>query len=99
MKKYYIAAIFTILYIPAITVAGELIKPLKDFLKNVFWHHWLGKSVILIAVFIIASLLFGKIKDENVLSDEKYFSWITRLAFLGALAIFVFFTYEYLKMV
>lgn len=99
MKKYYIAAIATFLFIPIITIGAELIPPLKDFLKLYFWHHWLGKGVLLIVLFMLLSLIF-KFADKKEMESEheKYLLWIFILALGGSLAIFIFFVLEYLKL-
>lgn len=97
MKKYFLAAIISLIYIPAVTIVAELVPPLKDFLKNTFWHHWLGKGVILLALFPLLSLAFSKTKDGSAEHEEKYLTALLGLSVLSALSIFFFFTYEYLK--
>ena len=99
MKKYYIAAIASIVYIALITIVGELFPPVKDFLKNTFWHHWLGKSVVLVLLFALVSFFAGKISDTDTAHDEKYLNWIFAGAALGALSIFIFFVLEYSKII
>ena len=95
MKKYYIAAIVSIIYIPLITVSAELFPPLKDFLKNVFWHHWLGKSIILLLLFIATAAIASLFKKDD---DNKYLPLITYLSFISSLAILLFFVVEYAKL-
>lgn len=95
MKKYYLATLVSLIYIPLITIGGELYKPLKDFLKNTFWHHWLGKSVILIALFILAALVFQKSSEKE--NDSQKIITIIVLSLLGGSAIFIFFVFEYIK--
>lgn len=95
MKKFYFASIITILYIPFVTIVGELFEPLKNFFKTYFWHHWLGKGIVLILLYGTLLLIFGKTKETE--SDEKYMSVVLGLSFLSALAIFVFFVVEYGK--
>lgn len=97
MKKYYLASLISVVYIALITIMGELFEPLKNFLKNTFWHHWLGKSIVLAAIFALSAIIFSKTKSESEKTDEKYLAAISWLSFLGALAIFVFFSYEYFK--
>lgn len=100
MKKYFIATIVTIVYIPLITVAGELYPPLKDFLKSVFWHHWLGKSVVLVILFITVALISGAFlpkHEENNDKDGKFLTWALYSATLSALTVLLFFMVEYMK--
>ncbi|MEK7171397.1 MAG: hypothetical protein AAB739_00665 [Patescibacteria group bacterium] len=100
MKKYFIAAIVSIIYIPLITIAAELYAPLKDFLKSVFWHHWLGKSVILIILFIAVAFISGaslaKYEEDNN-KDGKFLIGTLWLATFSALTVVLFFMIEYMK--
>ena len=96
MKKYFYATFIVFLYIPAVTIGAELVKPLKDFLKATFWHHWLGKSVMLIALYIVAVLLCSRIRsDESEHAAAQALTWAFVLSLGGARSIFLFFTYEY----
>lgn len=97
MKKFYFATIGTLLYIPIITIAGELYEPLKNFLKNTFWHHWLGKSVILVVLYILLVLIFSGMKENGEEKEGKYLVWIMAIAMLGAFSIFGFFVVEYMQ--
>lgn len=97
MKKYYFAALLALLYIPLITVVAELNKPLKDFIAATFWHHWLGKGVILVGLMVIFSLIFGRTKETTTKQDEKFLMTLMVLTVIGGLSILGFFTYEYFK--
>lgn len=100
MKKYFIAAIVSIIYIPLITIASELYAPLKDLLKNIFWHHWLGKSVVLIILFIAVTFISGALlpaREEDNIKDSKFLTGAFWSAALSALAILLFFMIEYMK--
>lgn len=96
MKKYYIAAIISILYIPLVTILGELFSPLKDFFKKIFWHHWLGKGAVLLMLFLGICLALYRKKEEKI-ADEKYLSFLVLFSSVGALSIFAFFVFEYFK--
>lgn len=100
MKKYFISTIVSIIYIPLITIAGELYAPLKNLLKSIFWHHWLGKSVVLVILFIAVVLISGAFlpkHEENNDKDGKFLTWTLYLSTFSALAILVFFVIEYIK--
>lgn len=99
MKKFYLATIGTLLYIPIITIAGELYEPLKNFLKNTFWHHWLGKSVVLVALYVLLLLIFSNIKENGEEREGRYVSFVIGLAFIGAITIFGFFVVEYMQII
>lgn len=95
MKKYFLATIVTSLYIPLVTIVGELNAPFKNFFKNLFWHHWLGKGVVLIILYVICILIFSKTKET--IKEERWLVWTAGMSIAGALSIFVFFVVEYLK--
>ena len=97
MKKYALASLIALLYVPIITIGGELFKPLKDGLKNIFWHHWLGKSVVLILLYVILVGIFSRTSSTDARQDERLVSAVTGVAVFSALAVFAFFTYEYLS--
>ena len=98
MKKYYITSIVTLLYVPIITISAELWVPLKNFLKATFWHHWLGKGVVLIGLYlIILGLLNLRKWPEDEETDAQYFNAVILVGILSALSIFGFFVYEYTK--
>lgn len=95
MKKYFLATIVASLYIPLVTIAGELNAPFKNFFKNIFWHHWLGKGIVLILLYIVCVLLFSKTKESG--KEERWLSWTAGISVISALSIFIFFVVEYLK--
>lgn len=90
-----ISAIFTIIYITVITVAGELNPSLKDFLAKTFSHHWIGKSITSFLIFAIFAGLFLilrlKIKPSSLLN------LLTAVSIISALILFVFFAWETLR--
>ena len=90
-----VAAIVTIIFIASITVAADLLPPLKTWLASTFTHHWIGKGVL--AAIIFAGLygllsVFGRnAQDETV---AAYLKLLNVLTVLGGLVIVAFFFYE-----
>jgi len=39
--------------IATLTIGAELWSPLKDFLKAIFTHHWIGKSALAVLLFAV----------------------------------------------
>lgn len=74
----------------ALIIIAELSSTFKDILKNVFTHHWVGKAVIIILVFLVFGFLFKDRKN----SDDKP-SWY--IALLSLAVILLFFTMEYFR--
>ena len=70
-------------------IVSELYSPFKDLLKAIFGHHWIGKVVITIIVFLLVGFLFaGKKTNEKT----AYYSAIASLAL-----ILLFFIINFLK--
>lgn len=89
------AAAVTAVFIAAITVSAEFSVPLKDWLKTVFTHHWLGKSALSIVLFI-AVTFFGyflplKTDADTIRKRMLLLFWVS---LISALIIIVFFGYE-----
>lgn len=49
--RYYAATIASLWFVTVVTIVGELVPALNDFVGGVFSHHWLGKSVLTLVVF------------------------------------------------
>jgi hypothetical protein len=66
-----IAAVASAILIVVLTVAGELVAPLKNFLKDAHHHHWIGKGIWAAGLFAVVALIVvvaGKPSDESKLS-------------------------------
>ena len=96
INSFAAAAIVAIVFVAVATILGELHKPFKNWLKDIFYHHWMGKGIIAILIFYILGFLgYFKAKDSDdaVVTMLKIVFWI---ALLGVVAISVFYTYEYM---
>lgn len=90
-----IGAIGAIVFIVAITIIADLILPIKDWLKNVFSHHWVGKSVlsfILFALFFVISY-FSLAKPDIEKLKKRLYALIW-LSIISPVLIFLFFIWE-----
>jgi len=82
LKIIYSVAFGTIaavIFITAVTIGADLYLPLKGWLKNVFSHHWVGKSS-------------GQASEEKINKALKVLIWTV---ILGSLAIISFFIWEW----
>lgn len=108
IQSSLISASLTIIFVTILTIAGELYKvtgadgkvinPIKDFLKMLHGHHWVGKSIWAIVFFIIATAVFYFV-ERNVEGDRKLGRYVTALTCaLGTctLILYAFTTYEFL---
>lgn len=90
-----IGAIGAIVFIVAITIIADLILPIKDWLKNVFSHHWIGKSILslgLFALFFIVSFLSPIRPNIERLKNRLYI--LIWLSIILPVLIFLFFIWE-----
>ncbi len=108
LKSSVLSGALTLVFILAITIAGELYKvagangamvnPIKDLLKSLHGHHWVGKGIWAIALFLVSWLLLYFVTKESE-SDGKLSTYVSMLSYTliaGTLAFYGFFTYEYL---
>lgn len=91
----FLAAAITAVFVAAITIFGELYAPLKNWLKVVFSHHWIGKGVLSAALFTASFLviLLKKPGDKSLKNSLKTAFW---LSIISPLAILIFYCYEVL---
>ena len=88
-------AIASVIFIVVITIAADLYSPLKDWLKNAFSHHWIGKGILSLAIFGVVGF-FGwflpiEPSEEKIRKILNLLNW---LLILGTLAILGFFVWE-----
>ncbi len=92
--NYYLGASISSWLLVILIIWAELSAPFKEALKSMFSHHWLGKAVIIIVVFIIFGFLLKNKNKIGKYSDEKI-SWFSVLASL--IIILLFYIIEFFK--
>lgn len=90
---FAISAILSVIAVVALTVFGELYAPLKDGLKNIFSHHWVGKGVLSFVGFYTVGLLIAQTNMGRG-SAIKLLSLLAWVSLLGAATITGFYFYE-----
>ena len=89
------SAIFTMIFIAAITVTADLAPDLKDWLKSVFTHHWIGKSVLALAFFLIFSIVVYFCPcQKDIEKTKKLLSYLLWSSMGSVVIIFLFFIWE-----
>ena len=85
--NFYFGTAAGSILLAVMVIVGELYIPFKDLLKNIFSHHWVGKLVVISAVFFAVSFLYkdknliGKYSDEGIAWYSVISSIITILLF------------------
>ncbi len=97
IKSIINSAIVTVVFIAVITIAADLFIPLKDWLKAAFTHHWIGKSILSLSIFIVLFFIFYFIPSKSTQTTEKLDKSLNNLywsSIVSSLIIFVFFIWE-----
>ena len=79
-----------------LTVVGELHSPLKDFLKNAHYHHWVGKGIWAAGLFILVTAISYPLFKRGARNSKATITFFNWMLILGTLILLLFFTYEYL---
>ncbi len=103
-----IASSLTVIFITLLTIGGELYKitgvdgktlnPIKELLKALHGHHWVGKGIWAVGFFLIAAIAMYLIhrNSEKQPALHFYVRMLTYTLMLGTILLFGFFTYEFL---
>lgn len=94
IRAFAISAGLAIVTIVVLTIAGELHKPLKNWLAGVFVHHWIGKGVISFLGFYIVGYILSFFVSDNKDKETAILFGLFWVSLLSALAIFGFYYYE-----
>ena len=87
-----IAAILSTLFVTVITILAEKAPVLKTWLAGFSGHHRTSKSILSLAIYFSGLIIFYLIPRQVTGEIVKKYLKVTILAaFLGALAIFIFF--------
>lgn len=100
IKAFIRGAVAAVLTTTLLTVVADLYGPLKDLLKQLFSHHWIGKGVV--AIFVFLAVGFGGWIFRREAGDEsagvarglKILFWST---IFSAIVVFGFFVWEFLR--
>ena len=92
LSAIIISAILTIVVIVILTVCGELDAGFKGWLTQTFSHHWIGKSIISVLVFLVSVPVFYVLRLKKI--SIVFLIWllvaVANLSF-GVLLVFFFF--------
>lgn len=92
-----IGALFSIVFVVAITIAGELFPGLKDWLKAFSGHHWVSKSILSMLVYG-GSFLFVFFSQKNIspAALRQGLLFLAAATILGSIIILGFYAWHYL---
>lgn len=97
VKSVMLGAFMVVMYVVIATIVGELYKPYKNFLTDLHYHHWVGKGVWAIVIFIIVfAVSYLTTKNKNNINSTKMISALSYMLGVGTIILTLFFTYEYI---
>lgn len=88
------STISVIALITIVTVWGELVPSVKSGIASVGGHHWTGKSILSVIVFIALYCLFKKMLKGKT-NPEKEVWMIIGTAVIGTAVLLAFFLWHY----
>jgi len=95
LSAIIISSILTISVIVFLTIFGELNPVFKTWLTKTFSHHWIGKSIISVLVFLVLIPVFYVLRLKKI--SIAVLIWllvaVANLSFGLLLAFFFFETY------
>lgn len=91
------AGITAIISVVFMTILSEESAGFKDLLTKLATHHWIGKSILSIVVFIISYAISTKRLKDDETAAGKYAIYIAVSALIGACVLFGFFLFEMLS--
>src|SRR3989338_6090020 len=80
--NFYFGTAAGSILLAVMVIVGELYIPFKDLLKNIFSHHWVGKLVVISAVFFAVSFFYSPLFCLGSRMVKK------KLIAIGVLALF-----------
>ncbi len=92
-----IGSLVTIIVITLLTIIADIKPAIKDNLKDIFAHHWVGKGILALIVFVIVmfavSAVAKKVSEEKIVIATKALGIATILSALALIAFFLFETF------
>jgi len=86
-----VASVLTVVMIVALTIVGELLPSVKEFLTALTGHHWITKGLAALAVFAL-TLGIGALFPQREEAEPAAWSWlISSVALTGTVVLFLFF--------
>lgn len=96
INSVIMGAIAAVIFIASITVVADLAPNVKNWLMNIFSHHWVGKSILSLAIFAAMSFVFYicPCVQSGIEKTKKLLSCLFWVSICSAIAIFLFFVWE-----
>ena len=90
-----ISAAITALFIVGITIGAEIIPSLKSWIATTFYHHWVGKGILSVILFVVVAVItfvFSNATDDR--SAHRALMALFWAVLFGMIVLGAFFFYE-----
>lgn len=96
VNSFICSAIVVTIFIVAITIAGELFKPLKNLLTEQHNHHWVGKGIWSAIIFFVVAVGYYVVnKRGNARTTSNLLMILSWSLLLALIILMAFFAYEF----
>jgi len=94
ISSVFISTAIVSVFIAFATIFAELFHPFKDWLKETFYHHWVGKGVLSIVLFFILLIPLTYMRKSPSRDYCFYIMAAFWIVLLSMLSIALFYLYE-----
>lgn len=84
--------------VAVVTIGGELWAPLKDTLKMIFTHHWLGKGALAVVLFTLVYYARRRSPASNEAAVASLYH-ASIVCLLSSVAMLIFFVTHFFHLV
>ena len=91
-----IGALISVVFVVMVTVVGELYAPLKNWFADYHSHHWIGKGIWSVLVFLlVAGVVYWQKKGRTDVDSASTINLLSHTLIIGTVILYLFFTYLY----
>lgn len=91
-----VSVLFSAVFITAITIIGELNPPIKNWLAETHGHHWVGKGIWTIILFVVVAFTeYLRLKITHTPVSARMVLLAGYAAIIGSVLMTLFFTGHY----
>lgn len=95
ITAFAVSAVIVVFFIVITTIAAELVPSIKKWLAETFNHHWVGKSILSVALFTATSVpVFFLVPFADEKRVSRALMTLILAIVIGTVVLCAFFLYE-----